>query len=633
MTVDATSRFRKARPCPICQGGDDMPRGKGRRCSGYLSSDGRFAFCTREEHAGRLEPQPTDPATWRHLLEGECHCGVVHAPARTKTTYFEYQDEQGEPLFRTARLDGPDGKRIWQERHERGSWIKPLGDARRVLYRLPSLIDADTVHISEGEPCADALAGLGLVATTSPMGAGKWRAEYADQIAQASRVVVWADCDTAGRDHARTIAESLAGRIPDVRVIELDRDRHDGYDVANLIAAASRNGHADDVRGYLDQIAEQAPTYLSRPGRDAIGTRTASGPSEKRETAIASPRPDVVGTRDGTRSFSDGDEALNLHLVSVSEFSNEIEPGAGAIVGTDDDALVPEAGTVMFYGAAGSTKTTLTVDLTMHLAAGDDWLGIPVARPVRVAIVENEGPRALFRAKLRRKLAGWTGSPLGDRLLVLEEPWGKVSLGEEQVRDALAAQIAVHEIDVLVIGPVIRSGWNEAGTLQEVRAYMDLVVQVRELSGRRVTFVLVHHENRAGTPSGAWEGEVDTLLQAQAQGNGQTRLFVQKARWAGSWHRQKLQLGWTDGEGFRVLEQEERDDNTVADEILDYVLEHGGTGWNRVEETVEGKGDRLRGLRASLLESGRLVNTGSAARMKLWHADDPARPYTQDGLA
>ena len=42
-----------------------------------------------------------------------------------------------------------------------------------------------------------------------------------------------------------------------------------------------------------------------RPERDAVGTRSASASSEKRENGDASPRPDVVGTRDGTQSFSD----------------------------------------------------------------------------------------------------------------------------------------------------------------------------------------------------------------------------------------------------------------------------------------------------------------------------------------
>jgi hypothetical protein len=134
----------------------------------------------------------------------------------------------------------------------------------------------------------------------------------------------------------------------------------------------------------------------------------------------------------------------------------------------------------MFYGDGGAGKTTLTVDLSCHLAAGDDWLGIPIGNAVRVGIVENEGPRPL--RKVARKLAAWKGSDLGDRLHLLEEPWGKVSLDNPDVRAALGAKIAEHELDVVVIGPITRSGMNEAGTLQQVRDY---IAPARPGAGRR----------------------------------------------------------------------------------------------------------------------------------------------------
>lgn len=370
----------------------------------------------------------------------------------------------------------------------------------------------------------------------------------------------------------------------------------------------------------------QQPSQSARPGRDAVGTRCASPSAEKGETAIASVRPYVVGTRDGTRSFSADSVSFDLRFVEAAVFAAVDEPGAAALVGTEDNVLVPEGGDVMFYGDGGAGKTTLMIDLALHLTAGDRWLGIGVGRPVRVGIVENEGPRALFRAKLRRKLRTWEGSALGDRLQLLEEPWSKVSVDVAEVREALAVQIAELELDALLVGPVTRSGMNEAGTLQQVRDYTNLLAEVRSASGRRVTFLLAHHENRGGSVSGAWEGAVDTLFHVQAQGNGQTRLLVQKARWSPEHHKQKLQLAWVAGEGFKVIDEEERDDNTVADEILEFVREHPGTGWNKVDEAVAGKGDRLRAIRDNLLSGRRLVNRGSQARMKLWHGDDPALP-------
>lgn len=81
-----------------------------------------------------------------------------------------------------------------------------------------------------------------------------------------------------------------------------------------------------------------------------------------------------------------------------------------------------------------------------------------------------------------------------------------------------------------------------AGTLQEVRDFLALVNDVRARAGRRFANVLIHHENRGGKVSGAWEGAGDTLLHVQQQSHGRLRLYVQKARWSSEQHATSLQL-------------------------------------------------------------------------------------------
>ncbi|MEA2199449.1 MAG: hypothetical protein QOI89_45 [Solirubrobacteraceae bacterium] len=251
-----------------------------------------------------------------------------------------------------------------------------------------------------------------------------------------------------------------------------------------------------------------------------------------------------------------------LHLATAEAFADVDEPGADALVGTKDAALIPVGGDVMAYGDGGAGKTTLALDLGCHLAAGDPWLGMPIARPARVLVIENEGPRPLFRAKLRRKLAGWSGSPLEGRLKVLESPWATVTLADEEWAAKLADVIREGEVDALIAGPVTRLGMDDAGTLQEVRDFMRLVEALRSKSGRRLAVVLVHHENKGGTVSGAWEGAGDTLLHVEARGPGHTHLLIQKARWSSEHHGTGLDLAWTEGEGFTV-----EDARDVAAEI------------------------------------------------------------------
>lgn len=241
-----------------------------------------------------------------------------------------------------------------------------------------------------------------------------------------------------------------------------------------------------------------------------------------------------------------------LRVVALEDFVAVDEPGGDALVGRGDEALIPEGGDVMVYGAGGAGKTTLVVDLALHLAAGDSWLGVPVARHARVLIVEAEGPRPMFRRKLDRKLSRWEGSPLGCRVSVLEEPWGAITLADESSRAALAATIQRHEIDVLIAGPLTRIGMEAAGTLQEVAAFVGLVAELRARSGRRLVVILVHHEGKSGAVSGAWEGAGDTLLHVEGRGKGRTHLHIKKARWSSTHHDGHLDLAWTDGEGFTV---------------------------------------------------------------------------------
>jgi hypothetical protein len=303
---------------------------------------------------------------------------------------------------------------------------------------------------------------------------------------------------------------------------------------------------------------------------------------------------------------------LELRIVSAEDFAAIEEPGAEALVGENEAAaLIPEDGDVMFYGNGGAGKTTLAIDLACHVAAGDDWLGIPVGRPARVLLIENEGPRPLFRAKLRRKLAGWTGSPVEDRLIVLESPWARLRFDELAGREAIAGAVRQAEVDVLIVGPLTASGMNAAGTLQQVREFMELVGQTRKLSGRRLVVVLIHHENKGGQVSGAWEPAGDTLFHVTGQGHGRTRLGIQKARWDSKRHATALNLLWAEGDGFTVEEKPELDDEGIVEKIIEAVDADPGMGVTKLEEATPGVGkERRKKVRDGLLADGRIVNVG-----------------------
>ena len=290
---------------------------------------------------------------------------------------------------------------------------------------------------------------------------------------------------------------------------------------------------------------------------------------------------------------------LTVKIDTIEAFSALEEAGAAPLVGDGENVLIPEDGDVMVYGDGGAGKTTLMVDAACHLGAGEDWLGLPVPRALRVLLIEVEGPRPLMRAKLRRKLEAWRGEPIAGRVLILRSPWAKFTFASEQWRAELARIVDEQKIDIVIAGPLTRIGMDEAGTLQQVRDFMGLVNDLRSRSEQRIAVVLIHHENRAGTVSGAWEGAGDTLLHIREAGPGHTIVRVQKARWGSSYHGTTIKLQWAPGESFEV--ESERDllaevKALLADgkwRIIEEIRSDVGAGKETVRELIEQHADQF----------------------------------------
>ncbi|HYY95221.1 MAG TPA: toprim domain-containing protein, partial [Pyrinomonadaceae bacterium] len=189
---------------------------------------------------------------------GDCDCGTKHTPqpgavakrSKSIAAEYDYVDEHGEVLYQVCRTS-PKG--FFQRRQdENGNWVyglsageyaqHPPGDwrtvkddtpasyprhrfdeVRRVLYRLPELLEADksaTAFICEGEKDVDALRSLGLIVTTNSGGAGKWRSEYNEHL-RGRNVVILPDNDEPGREHAEHVSKALNGIAASVKVITL----------------------------------------------------------------------------------------------------------------------------------------------------------------------------------------------------------------------------------------------------------------------------------------------------------------------------------------------------------------------------------------------------------------------------
>ena len=137
---------------------------------------------------------------------------------KTIEAVYRYEDKDGNHVMDVVRFKPKDF------RPRRPDGRNTLEGITRVPYRLPQMLEAikdkKTVLLVEGEKDCDNLAGIGLVATTFPGGAGKWRDEYLKWFEDANVACV-PDNDHAGRKGMNIIASKITKVAKSVLWLEL----------------------------------------------------------------------------------------------------------------------------------------------------------------------------------------------------------------------------------------------------------------------------------------------------------------------------------------------------------------------------------------------------------------------------
>ena len=262
--MDPRQRFKLDRPCPVCAGHEDMPHRERSRCYGFLSDDGLYAHCTREEYAGNLD-RNVGSNGFVHYLMGDCRCGGEHGgepasalplPRGSQATpsvdsyrdsrlgkpsqLWAYRYADGELAGYTARWDGPGGGKVIRPLViEDGRWRQKGIPKPRPLYNLPALWERPEapVIVAEGEKTADAAGQLfpSHIAITS-MGGAK-SPHLSDWSPLRGRdVVVWPDNDPDGQSYALKVAALvLKAGVSSARMVQLPEGLPAGWDLADTV--------------------------------------------------------------------------------------------------------------------------------------------------------------------------------------------------------------------------------------------------------------------------------------------------------------------------------------------------------------------------------------------------------------
>jgi 5S rRNA maturation endonuclease (ribonuclease M5) len=198
-------------------------------------------------------------------------------PAETKgqskmVATYDYTDAEGTLLFQTLRYSPKDFR---QRRPDgKGKWLWNLDGVNKVLYHLPEVLEAIKkgmpIYIVEGEKDVESLQKLGLVATTNPMGAGKWRPEYSESLAGA-KIVLLRDEDEAGRKHAAMVVKSLTGKVNSVVTQELPGD---SKDVSDWLETGGTKAELERLVGETSNLAK---INIEKLAREILGAEGMTG--------------------------------------------------------------------------------------------------------------------------------------------------------------------------------------------------------------------------------------------------------------------------------------------------------------------------------------------------------------------
>ena len=208
---------------------DVMAKRQGKRVDSLLAE-----MATQQEAGKEKQEQAEKPATTYPDLDtliAAVNFMEHNDEGRVVATY-KYTNPQTKNhdlvVFRVQRPD----KKVFKQAHQtpRGYVLKaPAG--KLPLYNRSRLPDAELVVVVEGEKCVHALHEIGVVATTSPGGAGK--AKNADWTPLAGkRVVVWPDNDPVdpktgkrtGLEHARGVVAELERLDPAPQISVINPD-------------------------------------------------------------------------------------------------------------------------------------------------------------------------------------------------------------------------------------------------------------------------------------------------------------------------------------------------------------------------------------------------------------------------
>jgi len=350
-------------------------------------------------------------------------------PHGEATAVYDYTDENGKLLFQVLRTADKHFSQRVPDPSRKTGWRWKLDGTRRVLYRLPKVIEAvangEIVYIAEGEKDVHAIEAAGMTATCNPGGAGKWRPEYSEFFRDAVVIIV-ADRDKPGQAHARQVAASL-------------------QDIAAAVEIAEPAGEGTPAAGGIKDVSDHLAAGYTL--RDLV-------------TTWASGEPAPV------------DLAPDLH-----EFLAQVDAPYDWIA----ENLLERGDRLVWTGFEGLGKSVVLRQVAVGVAAGIHPFTSEYMTPRKVLWIDCENSERQGRRHFRKleRVTVMKGRRVPDGgMRLIHRPEG-INLTSDEDAAWLLERVTAHKPELLYIGPLYRLYDGDLNDERMVRHITSLLDQAR----------------------------------------------------------------------------------------------------------------------------------------------------------
>jgi 5S rRNA maturation endonuclease (ribonuclease M5) len=361
-------------------------------------------------------------------------------PCGEATEVYDYTDEDGKLLFQVCRAPGKQFPCRVPDPLAKSGWRWSMKNTRRVLYRLDRLrpaIDAgEIIYVVEGEKDVHAVERCGHVATCNPGGTGGgWRPEFSEALSDAIVIIV-ADADQPGREHAHKVAAALDGIAAAVEI----REAAEGKDTSDHLASG---------RTLADLIV------------------------------------------------TSGEEVTAPELaMTLTAFMAQDDPPVRWVI----PSLIERGDRVLWTGWEGLGKTTAIRQVAVCAAAGiQPFWPLEHFPPQVVVYIDCENRVARSRRHFRRVAAAVERfRPLAEENFRIVHRPGGVNLMDGEDAAFVLERVTAYRPDLLVIGPLYKlheMDVNEETAARAVVRVLELAVGICESA-----LIVEAHSSLSGTP-------------------------------------------------------------------------------------------------------------------------------------